>query len=307
MNINEYLKNRNIKISDISKYCNIPYATIHGGFDNPDSIKTANLKKIADFLEIGMDELYDLLQPDETSLLTVLLDQKRSKLKGNIYHYTQIKFTYNSNRIEGSKLSEEETRYIFETNTLFSEGKVVENIDDIVETSNHFYLFDIMLEEVKKPLTEDLIKRNHGVLKNGTADARKEWFNVGEYKKLPNEVGGKETTKPEDVSREIKRLLEWYNGLLVVSFDDLLEFHYRFESIHPFQDGNGRIGRLIMFRECLKHDIVPFIIEDEYKLFYYRGLSEYESEKGYLRDTCLSMQDRYEEVIRRFLGDMLDG
>ena len=234
-----------------------------------------------------------------SSLLHIMLEQKRSQLKGNIYHYTQIGFAYNTNRIEGSRLTEEETRYIFETNTLIDKDGTG-SVDDVVETANHFYLFDCMLEESDQLLTEKMIKNYHRLLKNGTQDGRKEWFNVGDYKKLPNEVDGLATTPPEHVHNDMRRLLEWYNGLLEVTLEDLLEFHYRFEIIHPFQDGNGRIGRMIMFRECLRWDIVPFIIEDRYKAFYYRGLANYVEEAGWLKDTCLAMQDTYKEVLERF-------
>ncbi|MEA3423559.1 MAG: Fic family protein [Bacillota bacterium] len=304
MNIREFLEIRGIKISNISKSCNIPYATLHDGFDNPDSIKVANLKKISDYLDLSMDELYSLLSFKKNNLLSILLDQKKSNLKGNIYHYTQIKFTYNTNRIEGSKLTEEETRYIFETNTLFQD-KTTTNVDDVVETANHFYLFDIMLNHAGDMLTESMIKRFHEILKNGTEDSRKNWFKVGEYKSLPNEVGGEETTPPAEVGKEIKNLLNWHQSISEITLDTILEFHYRFESIHPFQDGNGRIGRIIMFKECLKNNIIPFIIEDEFKAFYYRGLSEYTREKGYLNDTCLMMQDKYIDIVDKYVGALL--
>ena len=304
MNIRKYLQSKGIKISDISSACNIPYATLYGGFENPDSIKLINLKKISEYLDLSMDELYVLFQDSSSNLFSILLDQKRSKLKGNIYHFTQIAFAYNTNRIEGSKLTEDETRFIFETNTLISNGQS-SSIDDVVETANHFYLFDIMLEEANHILTESMIKKYHEILKNGTIDARKDWFNVGKYKSLPNEVGGKDTVKPEEVSKKMKKLISWYNSLDEIDFNEILEFHYRFESIHPFQDGNGRIGRVIMFKEFLKHDIMPFIIEDECKAFYYRGLSKFENEKGYLRETCLSMQDRYKVVVDKYVGSLL--
>ena len=304
MDIRSYLLEKDIKIADISKACGIPYATLHGGFDKPDSIRSGNLKKMADFLKVSMNELYEMLQLVKPSVLSIFLDQKRSKLKGNIYHFTQIGFAYNTNRIEGSKLTEDETRYIFETNTLLS-GKQSNQVDDVVEMANHFYLFDIMLEEAESMLIESMIKKYHEILKNGTVDARKDWFKVGEYKFLPNEVGGKNTAKPEDVSKEMKKLLTWYNALSEITIEEILEFHYRFETIHPFQDGNGRIGRIIMFKELLRNNITPFIIEDESKAFYYRGLSEFESERGYLRDTCLSMQDRYKEVIDKYIGSLL--
>ena len=304
MDIRRYIQNNGIKIADISKACGIPYATLHGGFNNPDSIRLTNLKKIADFLNISMDELYKILQSTKSTVLSVLLDQKRSKLKGSIYHFTQIGFAYNTNRIEGSRLTEDETRYIYETNTLIGVKQSI-RIDDIVEMANHFYLFDIMLEEADSLLTQQMIKKYHEILKNGTVDARKDWFQVGEYKSLPNEVGGKDTVNPENVSKEMNKLLAWYNAISKITIEEILEFHYRFESIHPFQDGNGRIGRVLMFKELLKNDITPFIIEDESKAFYYRGLSEFENERGYLRDTCLSMQDRYRVVLDKYIGSLL--
>lgn len=306
MNFKRYLEQNKLSLSDLSKACNIPYATLHNGIEKPSSLKSENLKKLADYLNITMDEVYNLLcDTEKVSLLSVLKEQKKSKIKGNLYHYTQIKFAYNTNRIEGSKLSEDDTRYIFETNTLIDNEPAIK-VDDVMETANHFYLFDIMLEQAEDVLTEKLMKKYHEILKNGTSDSRIEWFNVGEYKELPNEVGGKDTTLPKDVANEMKNLLNWYNSLTDIMLNDILAFHYRFESIHPFQDGNGRVGRVIMFKECLKHNIIPFIIEDEYKAFYYRGLSEYEKEKGYLIDTCLLMQDRYKDMIKKFLGHMIE-
>jgi len=305
MDIRKYLHQKGIKIADISKACGIPYATLHGGLDNPSSIRSGNLRKIADFLTVSMDELYDMLKHFEPTVLSILLDQKRTKLKGNIYHITQIGFAYNTNRIEGSRLSEDETRYIYETNTLIGD-KQSNRVDDVVETANHFYLFDLMLEDAMTIITEKMIKKYHEILKNGTADARKDWFQVGDYKVLPNEVGGKETAKPEDVSKEMKKLLTWYNTLSEITVEEILEFHYRFETIHPFQDGNGRIGRILMFKELLKNNIVPFIIEDESKAFYYRGLSEFESERGYLRDTCMTMQDRYQVLVDKYIGSLMN-
>ena len=307
MNFKKFLENKGINLLELSKNVNIPYATLYNGIEKISSLRAENLKKIADYFNLSMDEIFEMLNKEEIKTLgTVLLEQKRAKLKGNIYHHTQVNFTYNTNRIEGSKLSEDETRYIFETNTLIAE-KPSTKVDDVIETANHFYLFDIMLEEYERPLSEELIKNYHRILKNGTSDSRLDWFKVGDYKALPNEVGGKETIAPKKVSSEIKKLFSWYSAKEEVKFDDILEFHYRFESIHPFQDGNGRVGRVLMFKECLKHNIIPFIIEDEYKGLYYRGLYEYLNEKGYLRDTCLAMQDKYELLIKRFLGDLLDG
>lgn len=231
-------------------------------------------------------------QFSNNTLLNILKEEKDSHLSGGIYHKTQIELTYNSNHIEGSTLSHEHTRYIFETNTICFEKDCI-NVDDIVETSNHFKCVDYIIDNALKPLTESMIKKIHFMLKNGTTDSRKSWFNVGGYKKFPNEVGGEETTSPNNVKLEIKKLLNNYNNIEKKTFEQILEFHKSFESIHPFQDGNGRVGRLIMFKECLANNIVPFIIDEEHKLFYYRGLKEWNNEKGYLIDTCLSCQDKY--------------
>ena len=229
-------------------------------------------------------------------LLAMLREQKQMKLKGGIYHRTQIDLTYNSNHIEGSRLTHEQTRHIFETNTLgISEESV--NVDDIIETTNHFRCIDVIIDRAEEKLSESFIKELHYMLKSGTSDSRKDWFAVGEYKRLPNEVGGQETCLPEEVSKVMKALLKEYNAKKRKSFDDILDFHHRFERIHPFQDGNGRVGRLIMFKECMANGHVPFIITDELKWFYYRGLQQWPDIKGYLRDTCLTAQDRYKAVM----------
>lgn len=239
------------------------------------------------------------------NLLNILREQKEMKLKGNIYHFTQINFAYNTNHIEGSTLTEEQTRYIYETNTLVLEDADAQaKVDDIIETANHFKLVDYMLDVAEEPLTENMIKEFHRILKTATSDDRKDWFNVGDYKKLANEVGGSTTSKPEDVARDMQKLLSNYNALEKVTFEDIVKFHKDFETIHPFQDGNGRVGRIIMFKECLKNEIVPFIILDKDKMYYYRGLKEYDTEKGYLVDTCLNAQDQYQLLIDRFLGDL---
>lgn len=235
----------------------------------------------------------------QSTLLDVLSAEKAAKLSGGIYHKVQIELTYNSNHIEGSKLTHEQTRYIFETNTIGLDGTVV-NVDDIVETANHFKCIDIVIDCAKKPLSEALIKKLHQTLKSGTTDARKDWFAVGDYKRLPNSIGSNETTPPELVCKEVAALLADYNAIEMPTFDDLINFHYRFERIHPFQDGNGRVGRLIMFKECLKHNIVPFIIDEEIKIFYYRGLSEWENERGYLTETCLAAQDKFKRYLDYF-------
>lgn len=233
------------------------------------------------------------------TLLTILKAEKAAKLHGGIYHKIQIDLTYNSNHIEGSRLTHDQTRYIFETNTIgVSDGAV--KVDDVVETANHFKCIDMVIDSANYALSEAFIKQLHAVLKSGTSDSRLDWFVVGDYKRLPNEVGGMDTTAPENVSAEIKKLLAEYNSIANKTFDDLLDFHYRFERIHPFQDGNGRVGRLLLFKECLRNNIVPFIIEDDLKMFYYRGLKEWRNERGYLRDTCLSAQDRFKKYLDYF-------
>ena len=232
-------------------------------------------------------------------LLVVLRQEKGARLKGGIYHKTQIDLTYNSNHIEGSRLTHDQTRYIFETNTISVVGESI-RVDDIIETTNHFRCIDLIIDRAEERLTENLIKELHLILKSGTSDSRKDWFTVGDYKRLPNEVGGCETTAPEDVHREIKALLKEYNSKKRKSFDDIIDLHQRFEAIHPFQDGNGRVGRLVMFKECLANGYVPFIITDELKMFYYRGLREWPHIKEYLRDTCLTAQDNYKSVLDYF-------
>ena len=233
------------------------------------------------------------------TLLSILQEEKRTKYAGGIYHKTQIDLTYNSNHIEGSRLTHDQTRYIFETNTIGVENEVL-NVDDVIETSNHFRCIDLIIDHAASTLSEHFIKKLHHILKTGTSDSRKDWFAVGEYKRLPNEVGGMQTALPEEVADKMKALLSDYNAVPKKTLDDMLDFHVRFEHIHPFQDGNGRVGRLIMFKECLKYNIVPFIIEENLKLFYYRGLKEWYSEKVYLTDTCLTAQDKYKAYLDYF-------
>ena len=240
------------------------------------------------------------------NLLSYLKEEKETKRKGGLYHKTQVSLAYNSNRIEGSKLTEEQTRYIFETRTIGFKDQEAVPVDDIIETSNHFIAFDYLLDTIDEPFSNTIVKEFHRILKTGTSDAAKNWFHVGEWKKLPNEVGGIETTLPQNVEKEINRLNDWYNSLPEVVFENIVEYHYRFEKIHPFQDGNGRVGRLIMFRECLKNNIIPFIMDDNHKQFYYRGLKEFDNTRGYLIDTCLSEQDIYTEWVKYFYGDRLD-
>lgn len=289
-----------ISVSDFSKKWNIPERTVRN-YCSQGRIKGAFLTgKTWNIPE-------DALPPKKESksklsnnmLLNRLLEEKEMKLKGGIYHRTQIDLTYNSNRIEGSKLTHDQTRYIFETNTIgVSEESI--NIDDIIETTNHFRAIDVIIEKAQSKLTESLIKELHFLLKSGTSDSAKDWFNVGTYKKLPNEVGGNETTAPENVAAAMKEILADYNAIKNKTIEDVIAFHYNFEIIHPFQDGNGRVGRLIMFKECLANNIVPFIIDENLKMFYYRGLQEWKTVRGYLLDTCLTAQDNYKEVLKYF-------
>lgn len=235
----------------------------------------------------------------KNELLDILRNEKARKYSGGIYHKTQIDLTYNSNHMEGSRLTHDQTRYIFETNTVGVEKEVL-NVDDVIETANHFRCIDMIIDHAQEPLTERFIKDLHRMLKNGTSDSRMEWFNVGEYKKVPNEVGGMDTALPEEVADRMKELISEYNDKRMKSLEEILNFHVRFERIHPFQDGNGRVGRLIMFKECLKYNIVPFIIEEDLKLYYYRGLKEWDNLQGNLMDTCLSAQDRYKANLDYF-------
>lgn len=289
LSVAEVAKKWNMSERGIRKYCaenKIPGAFLTG--------KTWNIPENAE-----KPQRINKKSSEPKSLLERLREEKKTSLKGGIYHKIQIELTYNSNHIEGSKLTHDQTRYIFETNTICIENYSL-NVDDIIETANHFKCIDMIIDNAIYKLTEKFIKELHFTLKSGTSDSRKDWFNVGEYKKLPNEVGGKETASPEEVSEKIKELLKAYNEKNEHSLEEIIEFHYQFESIHPFQDGNGRVGRLIMFKECLKNNIVPFIIDEDLKMFYYRGLSEWNNEKGYLTDTCLSAQDRFKKYLDYF-------
>ena len=267
-----------------------------------------SIKKLAEIFNLKIDELLkeeEKFDITKVNVLDVLREQKEMGLKGNLYHNTQVIFAYNTNHIEGSKLTEDQTRYIFETNTILFEGQTVASVDDILETANHFKLVDYMLDVAEEKLTEEMIKEFHKILKEGTSDSRKEWFNVGEYKKLANEAGNMQTSLPKNVAKDMAKLMEWYNSLEKITIKEIIEFHYRFERIHPFQDGNGRVGRIIAFKECLKNNIIPFIILDKDKLFYYRGLKEYKNEKGFLVDTCLNAQDQYIEMIKFYIGNKM--
>ena len=300
-----YLKSKNISINQISKDSGIPYSTLYNQIVNPSKMILKNMAFLSEYLEVDLDTLFTMLYEEEVlSLLAILKDQRDSKLKGNIYHNTQIEFSYNTNRIEGSKLSIKQTREIFETR-IISDNKHL-NVDDIIETSNSFLLFDFMLDTAHERLSERLIKQYHKILKQGTLDSMKSWFNLGEYKLLPNEVGGNETSLTKYVSSDMKNLIRRYHTKEEIKLKDIIDFHFRFEKIHPFQDGNGRVGRMIMFKECLKHNIVPFILLNDYKNYYYRGLNEFSTDPNFLKDTFLSMQDKYRETIKKYLEPLYD-
>lgn len=289
LSVFEIAKKWNISARSVRNYC--ADGRIDGAFITG---KTWNIPENAE-----KPERKNKKSNEPQTLLERLKAEKASALSGGIYHKVQIELTYNSNHIEGSKLTHDQTRYIFETNTIGAENDAL-NVDDIIETANHFKCIDMVIDNATYRLTEKFIKELHFTLKSGTSDSRKDWFNVGEYKKLPNEVGGKETAKPEDTANKIKTILKDYNQKDEHTLEEIIDFHYRFETIHPFQDGNGRVGRLIMFKECLKNNIVPFIIDEDLKMFYYRGLSEWNTEKGYLTDTCLAAQDKFKKYLEYF-------
>ena len=301
-----YRENKKMTQNDIANILNVSPATVSKYESGSLEPNIESLKRLAELFEISIDELLndeeDKFDISKIKVLDILREQKEMKLKGNLYHQTQVSFAYNTNHIEGTTLTEDQTRYIFETNTILFEGNTIAKVDDILETANHFKLVDYMLDVADKKLTEKLIKEFHKILKDGTSDNRVEWFNVGEYKQRANTIGsGIKTTSPNNVKKEMSKLMDWYNSLKQITIKEIIEFHYRFERIHPFQDGNGRIGRIIIFKECLKNNIVPFIIQDADKLFYYRGLKEYKNEKGYLADTCLNAQDQYSSMIEYYL------
>ncbi|WP_343220933.1 Fic family protein [Pilosibacter fragilis] len=287
--VNEIAKKWNVSERSVRNYC--AQGRVDGVFLNG---KTWNIPENAE-----KPERSNKKKEQPITLLDILQEQKVSKYSGGIYHKTQIDLTYNSNHIEGSRLTHDQTRYIFETNTIGVEKEVL-NVDDVIETANHFRCIDMIIGHAKAALTEKFIKELHLILKSGTSDSRKDWFAVGDYKTMPNEVGGVATALPEEAADKMKALLTEYNAKEEKSFEDILDFHVKFERIHPFQNGNGRVGRLIMFKECLKYNIVPFIIEDNLKLSYYRGLKEWDNEKGYLTDTCLTAQDKYKEYLDYF-------
>ena len=286
------LAEKGITKTDLSRELGISSRTI-AKIAKGEKLSKATLLKIAGFLSCTYEELCQ--EVCDNAILQILREEKEYHISGGLYHELQVRMTYNSNHIEGSKLSEDQTRLIFETRTINATGGVP--VDDIIETVNHFRAIDYVIDVAEDELTEEIIKELHRILKQGTADASLSWFAVGDYKKRANVVGGRETAKPKDVPARMKALLAAYDPK---SVEDIIAFHHEFESIHPFQDGNGRVGRLIALKECLHYGIVPFIIEDAKKAFYYRGLAEWENEKGYLIDTCLDGQDTFKRLLAMF-------
>ena len=294
-NLVKILKDNGLKKSDLTKVLGISSRTV-AKISKGERIAGNVLKKIADYFGCLVHDLY--CEVCDNPILQVLREEMEIKLSGGLYHETQVRLTYNSNRIEGSKLSEDQTRLIFETNTIGAEEGV--SVDDIIETSNHFRAIDYVIAHAEEDLTEVFIKELHYILKTATSDSRISWFRVGDYKSKPNTVGGMPTISPNHVCDEMQKLLSWYENIPSKTFENIVEFHYHFEKIHPFQDGNGRVGRLIAFKECLRNNIVPFIIEDSKKMFYYRGLREWNNERGFLIETCLDGQDTYKALLRYF-------
>ena len=294
-NLVKILKDNGLKKSDLTKVLGISSRTIVK-IGKGEKIADNVLQKIADYFGCAVEDLY--CEVCDNSILQVLREEMEARISGGLYHETQVRLTYNSNRIEGSKLSEDQTRLIFETNTIGAEEGVP--VDDIIETNNHFRAIDFIIAHAEEELTEDFIKELHRILKTATSDSRLSWFRVGDYKAKPNTVGGMPTVLPNHVRVEMQKLMSWYLNIETITFENIVEFHYRFEKIHPFQDGNGRVGRLIAFKECLRNNIVPFIIEDGKKMFYYRGLREWNNERGFLIETCLDGQDTYKALLKYF-------
>lgn len=300
----EQLRRKKINLSKMSEDLHISSA-VRAKFSKGDYVSLRTLESVCRYLGVELCDVVEFESVRNESMLYQRLKEEMShKIKGGIYHETQILMTYNSNHIEGSMLSFDQTRYIYETNTIGSDSKESVNVDDIIETKNHFRCIDYMVETALEPLTVDLIKDLHKILKTGTSDASLEWFAVGDYKKRVNVVGGSDTSKPSEVKKDMDRLIGLYENKESHSFEDIINFHYEFECIHPFQDGNGRVGRLIAFKECLRHGYIPFTIDEDLKMFYYRGLSKWKEEKGYLIDTCLTGQDKYKKLVEQFDIDL---
>lgn len=294
------LEERKISLTDMSDDLKLSSVT-RAKFRKGEYVSLQTLEAICKYLSVNVNDIFAFETPNTPSILyTRLKEEMDHRIKGGIYHETQILMTYNSNHIEGSILTHQQTRYIFETNTIGLDKDHTINIDDLIETQNHFRCIDYMIKCALEPLSESLIKDLHRILKTGTSDAKLDWFNVGEYKKRPNTVGGIETTSPDNVHKEMSSLIGRYETKTNFTFEDIIHFHYEFESIHPFQDGNGRVGRLIAFKECLRHGLIPFTIDDSLKMFYYRGLKMWKTEKGYLLETCLAGQDKYKRLLDTF-------
>lgn len=291
----QLLQQNHLNKSDLTKVLHISSRTI-AKISKGEKISSSVIHKLCEFFSCSVDDIYVVIS--DNPILQRLREEKNHKISGGFYHELQIRMTYNSNHIEGSSLSEEQTRRIFETNTLVSNNSL--SVDDIIETVNHFRAMDYCIDIAEEPLTEEIIKHFHYILKSGTKDETLSWFNVGDYKTRPNTVGGIETSAPKNVAADIKNLLASYNKKKKISFEDIVEFHFKFERIHPFQDGNGRVGRLIALKECLHHKLIPFIIEDRKKYFYYRGLKEFLNEPGYLTDTCYDGQDTIKHMLQYF-------
>ena len=290
--LNQKLKNKGVTKTDLTTELGISSRTI-AKIAKGEKLSQRTLQKISDFLVCEPESLYRAIS--RNAILQRLRDEKEIGLPGGLYHELQVRMTYNSNHIEGSRLTEDQTRMIFETNTVGVSEEIT--VDDILETVHHFRAIDYVIDVAEGELTEEIIKHLHYILKYDTKDSTLSWFAVGDYKRRANMVGGRETTKPKDVPAKMKRLLEKYNAKSKVTLNDIIAFHAEFEAIHPFQDGNGRVGRLIALKECLRHNIIPFIIDDSKKLFYYRGLTEWRTEKGYLADICLDGQDTFIRLL----------
>ncbi len=293
--LEQKLNERNIGRSDLTKLLGISSRTV-AKIGKGEKLSRNIMKKLADFFGCSPEELCREVSDNPT--LQTLREEKEAKISGGLYHELQVRMTYNSNHIEGNRLTEDQTRLIFETNTLNVEGGVP--VDDVLETVHHFRAIDYVIDSADQVLTEDIIKKLHYILKHDTKDSTLDWFAVGDYKKRPNVVGGRETAKPKDVPERMKKLLDEYNAKQDITVDDIIAFHAEFEKIHPFQDGNGRVGRLVALKECLRFNIVPFIIEDSKKAYYYRGLSEWDKEKGWLTGTCLDGQDTFKKLLAMF-------
>ena len=291
----QLLKQKQLNKSDLTKILHISSRTL-AKISKGEKLSPRVIRKFCDFFYCAEETLYTVVP--NNPILRQLREEKDVGISGGIYHELQIRMTYNSNHIEGSRLNEEQTRHIFETNTLFSQEAV--SVDDIIETVNHFRAMDYCIEIAEEELTEEIIKQLHYILKSRTKDETLSWFNVGEYKTRPNVVGGIETSSPSNVANDMQDLLTKYQEKKQITFEDIVEFHFQFEKIHPFQDGNGRVGRLIAFKECLKHQVIPFIIEDKKKFYYYRGLKEFLHNPNYLMDTCYDGQDTMKCLLEYF-------